>query len=611
MSDSFLKVCQRSKLCTLLCQGKKLTSQCKCSSAHIFTLGHHTSQDRIQEFSSALIAFDAYLTMSDNADVELEKFREQWREEVTAKSKGPRASKNDSVAPLSAGTAGSTDTIANLAARRPPLYTRIEEVKKPKDGDFDDALNSAATIQYHDLANKDEARQLGIEGEGTHPSVAALKTPSTALDHYEKAVEREEQGNLGDSVSLYRKAYRLDAGVDKIYRNKHFPPSSTKSKATNKNPSNASVTVPNTAHHSLDGPPAPTPTISQLIASFAGAKITPTPPPTDQSPQPPCPISRVPSEILLDILKLTAIFDVTAFARLSLVCKHLAHLIATEDRIWKRVCLGPECGFQGMHYDWNCSIYGQPLSPHLGPLIGLSEKEVVSSAASDHLPPLLSNLDINRTSLSTPCLAPFEALTSTYPDYRTMFRFRPRIRFNGCYISTVNYIRPGGSTPSQVSWNTPVHIVTYYRYLRFFRDGSCVSLQTTAEPLDVVHHLTKANIPSRAGYAKTNTSLLPPMSIMQHALHGRWKLQSPLSETKDEPEGTVSIETLGIDPDKYIYVMSLTLRSAGRKEGPRNNKLAWRGFWSYNKLADDWAEFGLKNDKPFFWSRVGSYGIYD
>ena len=545
--------------------------------------------------------------MPDNADVELEKFREKWREEVTARSKGPGASKNDYVAPLSAGTAGTTCTTAISTARRPPQYTRTQEFKKPKDGELDDALNNSETIQYHDLADKDEARQLGIEGEGVHPSVAASKTPSTALDLYEKAIEREEQGNLGDSVSLYRKAYRLDAGVDKIYRNKHFPPSSTKSKATNINPSNASVTVPNTAHHSLDGPPVPTLTNAQLIASFAGVKIPPAPPPTDQSPQPPCPIASIPSEILLDILNLTAILDVTAFARLSLVCKHLARLVATEDRIWKRVCLGPEYGFQGMHYDWNYSISGQPLSPHLGPLPGLSDEETISSTTSDHLPRLLSDLDINRNSLMTPCLSPFEALTSTYPDYRTMFRFRPRLRFNGCYISTVNYIRPGGSTPSQVSWNTPVHIVTYYRYLRFFRDGSCVSLQTTAEPLDVVHHLTKANIPSRARHAKTNTNLLPPMSIMQHALRGRWKLQSPLSETNNEPEGTVSIETLGIDPDKYMYAMSLSLRSAGRKEGPRNNKLAWRGFWSYNKLAGHWAEFGLRNDKPFFWSRVGSY----
>lgn len=539
--------------------------------------------------------------MSSDANVELERFREQWKEEVTARSKGPPTSKNDQptlpYGPLrSKNGPGEASTV-----KRPPQYTRIEETKL--DNDEDETLNDDESKDYNGLADQDEARRPGVEGDGVHPSNAVSKTPSSALEHYEKAVEREDQGSLGDSVSLYRKAYRLDAGVDKIYRNKHFPPPSTRSKPSNPNPSNAPVAVPNTAHHPLDGPPVSTPTVSQLIASFGGLSICPFAPPTDESPQPPCPISRLPSEILIHILNLTAILDIAAFARLSLVCKHFAHLVATEDQIWKRVCLGPERGFEAMHFEWSCSVYGDPLSQFDGSV----EPDCLFPTTSDGLRSL-STVDINPLTRPTTLLTPFESLNLTYPNYRTMFRTRPRIRFNGCYISTVNYIRPGASTTSQVSWNTPVHIVTYYRYLRFFRDGSCVSLLTTAEPGDVVHHLSKANVPSSTQHGKTNPSLLPPMSIMQHALRGRWKIQSPLSASKEEPEGTISIETLGIDPDKYTYILSLAMRSAGRKEGTRNNKLAWRGFWSYNKLTDDWAEFGLKNDKPFFWSRVGSYG---
>lgn len=540
--------------------------------------------------------------MSDDANTDLERFREQWKKEVTARSKGISTRKGghstQTPGPLTTGTEEA------LAAKRPPQYTRIEEVERGKDEAEQEVLNDVVPYNYHDLEDRDEARRLGVKGDGVHPSVAASKTPSTALDHYERAVEREEQGNLGDSVSLYRRAYRLDAGVDKAYRNKHFPPSSTRSKPTNTNPSKAPVTVPNTAHHSLDGNLVPAPTIPQLIASYAGLSVPTAPPPTEQSPQPPCPISIIPSEILINILNLIAILDIAAFARLSLVCKRLAYLVATEDRIWKRVCLGSEIGFKGMHYDWSCSISGQPLSSVFGP-----REDVLSVTTSDPLPDLFSTLAITPNTSLTPPLLPCKKLTASYPSYRTMLRSRPRIRFNGCYISTVNYIRPGASSSSQISWNTPVHIVTYYRYLRFFRDGSCVSLQTTAEPVDVVHHLTKANVPSTAQHWRANPSLLPPMSIMQHALRGRWKLQSPWSESKDEPEGTVNIETSGIDPEKYTYHMSLALRSVGRKEGTRNNKLAWRGFWSYNKLSDDWAEFGLKNDKPFLWSRVGNYGM--
>jgi F-box protein 9 len=195
-----------------------------------------------------------------------------------------------------------------------------------------------------------------------------------------------------------------------------------------------------------------------------------------------------------------------------------------------------------------------------------------------------------------------------------MFHLRPRLRFNGCYISTVNYIRPGGNTASQVSFNTPVHIVTYYRYLRFFRDGTCASLLTTSEPSDVVHYLTKENM-------HTHHAGGLPSAVMNNALRGRWKLSgdpyhvqdlSPEKQDKSK-EGNLHIETEGADAGhpnpKYIYKLALQLMNVRKGTGAtRNNKLAWMGYWSYNTLTADWAEFGLKNDKAFIWSRVRSYG---
>ena len=109
---------------------------------------------------------------------------------------------------------------------------------------------------------------------------------------------------------------------------------------------------------------------------------------------------------------------------------------------------------------------------------------------------------------------------------------------------------------------------------------------------------------------------------MNHALRGRWRLsgdpyqlpQPPGEAEKDEEEeGILHVETEGADAGhanpKYIYKMMLQFKTAGRGPGAtRNNKLSWMGYWSYNKLTDDWAEFGLRNDKAFFWSRVRSYG---
>jgi len=189
-------------------------------------------------------------------------------------------------------------------------------------------------------------------------------------------------------------------------------------------------------------------------------------------------------------------------------------------------------------------------------------------------------------------------------SWKRMFRFRPRIRFNGCYISTNNYIRPGQASATAVTWNSPVHIVTYYRYLRFYRDGTLISLLSTTEPAEVVHHLTKELMETH----RNNAHSYLPSAVMQTALRGRWRLSS----VKDNPdldladaEGDLCVETEGVGT-KYMYRMDLSLRSAGK--AAKNNKLIWRGFWSYNKITDDWAEFTRRNEKPLFWSRVKSYG---
>lgn len=142
-------------------------------------------------------------------------------------------------------------------------------------------------------------------------------------------------------------------------------------------------------------------------------------------------------------------------------------------------------------------------------------------------------------------------LSATCPTYRQLFRSYPRIRFNGCYISTVNYQRPGATSSSQISWNTPIHIVTYYRYLRFYRDGTCISLLTTHEPVEVVHHLSKENLPGNAAHESSRryhpqhsnnqphsevssavaaSTIAPPTAkaIMSSSLPGRWHLSPPL-----------------------------------------------------------------------------------
>ena len=318
----------------------------------------------------------------------------------------------------------------------------------------------------------------------------------------------------------------------------------------------------------------------------------------------------MPEEILVEVLEQLAVQDIGSFVRLAQVCKRLAFLVVTEERVWKRIALGHEYGFAAMHYTWSCRVDGRPLGDDDEGGFVLGSGTDTPSDTEDFDPPAI-------------LLPPLTTLTqmlvpSTYPSHRALFRQRPRIRFNGCYISTVNYTRPGQPSPTSVSWNSPIHIVTYYRYLRFLRDGTCISLLTTSEPADVVPFLWVEHIHKHHGTL--------PSAPMKDAVLGRWRLTGPempgqsISSSdggeagrrvvagSGEAEGTLIVETAGAAP-KYMNKMVLTVGSAGRTA--KNNKLSWQGYWSYNRLTDDWAEFLLKNDRNrgFFWSRVKSYGM--
>lgn len=384
----------------------------------------------------------------------------------------------------------------------------------------------------------------------------------------------------------------MDHRVDKEYRNKHFadvwakPAQTSRLAAVTKEPTPAAV----------EGKPL---TTEHLIASFSGLSIEPAEPPIKGMPRPLCPIASLPEEILVHILQDVSRIDVGDFVRLSRVCKRFAWLVATEDSVWRQVCLGDKFGFAGMHYDFQLRSDWRPI-PHTG--ISLAEADAEPHPA-----------ELARRRKEDDFATTIALLNTVYQSsWQRMFRRRPRIRFNGCYISTVNYIRPGQQVNS-ITWNnSPVHIVTYYRYLRLFRDGTAISLCTVEEPANVVHHMSKENMALHKGGAMAHL----PSSVMQHALRARWKLSSAADyEGKDadaeaslaDSEGDLFVESDG--GGNYLYRMELSLRSAGK--GSRNNKLMWRAFFSFNKTHEVWDEFTLKSDnsKPWFFSRVKSYGF--
>jgi len=583
---------------------------------------------------------------------ELDSFRAQWRAEVSARARPPVGTSSRAQQPHNAYT-GSTPapppahaaSVHKPSHRKTPSRTLVhleDEDEYVQSLSFDEPAPSRNILDDHATGSSQN------------------QEPETALEFYEKAVDKETSGSLGDSLHLYRKAFRMDSRVDHEYKQKHFaaawkmkplpapaqdattstassksPTAAVTTKSTkgpkqipeDTNPSNAPVTVPNTAHHSLDGPAL---SMSELIGSFANITLEPAPPEIGGVAPPPCPIADVPGEILVHILRDVAITDVGDFIRLSRVCKRFAYLVATEDQIWRRICIGTEFGFGGMHYHWQQDHHWQPLPLQVLAAQGPDSPESPSSISGEGEDDgrvedqvwTASELADRRAASSYATTMALVHSPIYAGSWQRMFRRRPRVRFNGCYISTVNYIRAGQASGHHITWNSPVHIVTYYRYLRLFRDGTAISLLTTDEPAAVVHHLTKENL---LQHADRSTGMHLPSAFMSHALKGRWRLSSALDNVGDNypaggggddggatttattGEGELYVETEGVGK-KYMYRMELSVKGAGKK-AIGNNKLQWKRYWSYNTLTDDWAEFGLKNDKAFFFSRVKSYGF--
>lgn len=134
----------------------------------------------------------------NNADLEI--FRKQWQEEVTARSTA-KAQTTTSIKPHSSHERPDK---SKVKAALPPSTVSSEEAE---------LVDGIRTQAYHDLDDKDDLRRLGVEGSKHPQSSQTSKEPQSALEHYEKAIEREDQGNLGDSLNLYRKAYRVRCHV--------------------------------------------------------------------------------------------------------------------------------------------------------------------------------------------------------------------------------------------------------------------------------------------------------------------------------------------------------------------------------------------------------------
>ncbi len=129
---------------------------------------------------------------------ELESFREQWRAEV----RGRPSTTASQLQSTGAGPSSSLTAPISLPHRTLQHSNKPVKSQKPASHDHDDYYVQPRAFDEDGPAITETSAE-----EVTQESKS--KDPVTALEHYEKAVEREAVGKLGESLSLYRKAFRV------------------------------------------------------------------------------------------------------------------------------------------------------------------------------------------------------------------------------------------------------------------------------------------------------------------------------------------------------------------------------------------------------------------
>lgn len=193
-----------------------------------------------------------------------------------------------------------------------------------------------------------------------------------------------------------------------------------------------------------------------------------------------------------------------------------------------------------------------------------------------------------------------------FSSWREMFLERPRVRFDGVYISKTSYIRQGEE--SLDGFYRAWHQVEYYRYLRFFPDGQVMMLTTPEDPLVTVPRL-------RSNNSRVDSIMLGHYRLSQDT-DNQTKVYVVVSKRKEEKVAEYQRSRFcrrnpAPEADRAFHV-GLQLSSGGRQ---RFNKLVWIHHSCHitYRSTGETVVTAFDVDKmytPLFFARVKSYTAF-
>ena len=221
----------------------------------------------------------------------------------------------------------------------------------------------------------------------------------------------------------------------------------------------------------------------------------------------------------------------------------------------------------------------------------------------EHLKPFPSSYEnFSATSLH------LYALSRLYTQ-RTSYITSLRMRFDGVYIAKFTYFREGESL---FSHSHPFHLVTYYRYLRFFEDGTVLTLVTPSEPKRILELIRRGREDDLK--EKGEEEFSSSHDDQANLFRGKWDFfKLTRSESGDEAHFKLVIKNISGRGLKYI--ITGRLYNYPRSILHRSNVIKLESYVGYSPTVNNRAEGGMEemirfdvDQWPRFrFSRVKSY----
>lgn len=149
-------------------------------------------------------------------DSELESFRQKWISDLRSRTDHHE---NESHPEPSSASAGPSRRPLHGPPPSSAPYKHVPENEEEEDQEDDDGPVPKQLFDTNEPSSPTSLRST----HGTQHTPAGKKKLVSALDHFEEAMFKEDQGNMGDSLKLYRKAYRVcasflsrDRNIDKV-----------------------------------------------------------------------------------------------------------------------------------------------------------------------------------------------------------------------------------------------------------------------------------------------------------------------------------------------------------------------------------------------------------